>query len=216
MNKTGIEYLQSEEKRRLDVLGGAILTLLTLPVGTATGVISAVDTKSFNPMFFQERLGGVNDKFLAYKFRTIREQLGKKAAFKTFGTFDPRATKTGMFLRQSGLDEWPQMINVLEGKMTLVGPRPLIEEEISDYEATDKVLFDEWYDGYCSVKPGIFGETQFYKHRFKNVTDQLRKDSMRMDLDYFENATLVGDIALIAKSPFSIVNANLSVVEAVQ
>jgi lipopolysaccharide/colanic/teichoic acid biosynthesis glycosyltransferase len=214
MNKTGIEYLQSEEKRRLDVVGGAILTLLTLPVGAATGVISAADTKSFNPMFLQERLGGVNNKFLAYKFRTISPRLGEMATLKTFGTFDPRATKTGMFLRQSGLDEWPQMINVLEGKMSLVGPRPLIEDEIADYEAVDKALFDEWYEGYCSVKSGIFGDTQFYKHRFKNVTDGLRIQSMRMDIDYFENATLAGDISLIARSPFSILTSNLNVTEA--
>lgn len=119
-----------------------------------------------------------------------------------------------MFLRQSGLDEWPQMINVLEGKMTLVGLRPLIEEEISDYEAADKKLFDDWYEGYCSVKPGIFGETQFYKHKFINVTDGLRIKSMKMDIDYFENASLSGDVSIIAKSPSSILTSNLNVTKA--
>ena len=125
--KKGIEYLSSNLKREFDIVGGVAVAAAVLPVGLVAGITSALDTHSTNPFFMQERVGKNNAPFMALKFRSIaKTAIGEES----YGTFDPRATKVEQTLRQTGLDELPQIYNVIRGSMSLVGARPMLEADI--------------------------------------------------------------------------------------
>ena len=214
MSKNGLEYLQSTEKRRLDVIGGLVIASALAPVALATGAASAIDSKRVNPLFIQERLGGKGEQYFnTLKFQTLSKNLGSFASNQTFGTFDPRASRLGQFLRQSGLDEVPQVVNVLKGDMSLVGARPLAAVDIERYETVDSKLFDEWYPSLKVAKAGLMGESQIYRHHYRFTTDEMVKKSMEMDLKYFETASLKQDLHWIARAPLNMVVANVGVVE---
>ncbi len=214
MAKNGLEYLQSAEKRRLDIAGGIVVATALLPIGATTGLVSAVDSRKFNPLYTQERVGGLGrETFTALKFQTLSKNMGAYAAGKTFGTFDPRASRVGQFLRQSGLDEIPQIVNVLKGNMSLVGSRPLAPVDIERYEAVDGELFNQWYPFFSTLKPGLTCESQIYRHHYLSTTDEMVRESMAMDLNYYRTASLKQDLHWIATTPFNLARANIDVVE---
>jgi exopolysaccharide biosynthesis polyprenyl glycosylphosphotransferase len=150
-------------KRALD-LGGASLGLLFLTPVFAV-IALAVKFDSRGPVFFrQERMGRGDQKFRIYKFRTMAADAderkhevahlnrhasngGDVRMFKIMR--DPRVTRSGRFLRRFSLDELPQLINVLRGEMSLVGPRPLIQDE--------DVHVDDWGRRRLSLRPGMTG-----------------------------------------------------------
>jgi len=213
MQKHGPEYLQSTDKRILDKIGGAAVAAALAPMAVGVGVACAIDTGEINPLFVQERTGGQSESFEIYKFRTLRRVLGAQSINMTYGTFDPRTSPFGQFIRQTGLDESPQVINVLKGDMSLVGPRPLIQEDVELYEQADPSLFNDWYEHYQQVKPGLTGKSQIFRHHYKGVSTDMRKSCMRMDLDYFENATLKQDVKIILATPMQLIQANIAVEE---
>ena len=149
-------------KRLMDCTLLIITLPITLPVILTVAVIVKLTSKG--PVFFrQARLGDGGEVFYAYKFRTmrpdadqvleqylvehpeLRRQWAKNHKLKD----DPRITRFGLFLRKLSLDELPQLLNVLKGEMSLVGPRPIVKAEIERYGDTYKL--------YCSVLPGITG-----------------------------------------------------------
>jgi lipopolysaccharide/colanic/teichoic acid biosynthesis glycosyltransferase len=212
-NKKGIEYLASPTKRRLDVLGGIACATMLAPLAVAVGTAAAIDTRSANPLFLQERSGGVQDKILAYKFRTLTKNMGSYATTQTFGTFDPRASSLGQYLRQSGLDEIPQVLNVLQGDMSLVGPRPLTDEDINRYAQVDQKLFDVWYPIYRQSRPGLTGESQIFRHHYRVTNDEMIHDSMQMDIAYGQQASVASDLRWLARTPIGLLRANIGVEE---
>jgi exopolysaccharide biosynthesis polyprenyl glycosylphosphotransferase len=158
-----------------------------------------VKLSSDGPVFFvQERVGLRGRKFNLYKFRTMvtnaekmLEQLREKnemdgPTFKL--TNDPRITPIGKFLRKTGLDELPQLFNVVKGEMSLIGPRPPLESEVKQYE--------RWQLRRLSVKPGITCTWQIMPHR----NDIKFEKWMRMDLNYIDNWSLLKDFKLIFKT----------------
>ena len=206
----GPEYLLSKQKRNLDVIGAAIISASIAPLAAVVGATLAVDTRS-NPLFVQERSGGVQDSIRTYKFRTLAGTIGKTAGWRTFGAFDHRASRFGQFIRQAGLDEIPQLVNVLKGDMSLVGSRPILEEDLDKYRDADSKLFDDWLPLYRQSKPGITGESQIHRHHYRGLSDTLRTDSMRMDLSYFENASIAADLYWLSHTPIMLAQANLGV-----
>lgn len=158
-----------------------------------------VKTTSDGPIFFaQERVGLRGRKFHLFKFRTmvvnaekLLEQLREKNEMDgpTFKLKDdPRITPIGKFLRKTGLDELPQLYNVVRGEMSLIGPRPPLEMEVKQYE--------RWQLRRLSVKPGITCTWQIMPHR----NDIKFEKWMRMDLNYIDNWTLLKDVQLIFKT----------------
>jgi lipopolysaccharide/colanic/teichoic acid biosynthesis glycosyltransferase len=136
-------------------LAGFVL-LATLPIWLA--IIVAIRIDSPGPaIFMQERVGIRGRRFRFYKFRSMRDGADRmKAQLKHLSEVDgpvfklrsdPRVTRVGKFLRQTSLDELPQLINVLKGEMSLVGPRPPVPEEVAQYRPSDMVRL--------AVKPGL-------------------------------------------------------------
>ena len=155
------------------------------------------------PIFFaHERIGKNGKPFPCYKFRSMvtnsQEMLQQYLAdnpaakeewereFKLKN--DPRVTPIGKMLRRTSLDELPQIFNVLRGEMSLVGPRPVIQEELDKYYGETAKL-------YCTVKPGITGLWQV-----SGRSDTTYDERVAMDESYINNRSLLGDIVILWKT----------------
>ena len=160
--KTFNEITYSFLKRTVDITASATALLLLSPVFLVTSLAIKNDSKG-PAMFTQKRIGKDGKLFEIYKFRTMVPDADKKLfellekdeeAAKEYKLNkklknDPRITKVGGFLRKTSIDELPQLINVLKGDMSLVGPRPYLPREIEDMEG--------YYDTIVESKPGITG-----------------------------------------------------------
>jgi exopolysaccharide biosynthesis polyprenyl glycosylphosphotransferase len=176
----------------------SILAIIALsPLFFFIAILIKLDSKG--PIFFkQERIGLRGRKFKLYKFRTmvvdaedkLKELKDKNESdgpvFKIKN--DPRITRVGRFLRKSGLDELPQLQNVVLGEMSLIGPRPPLESEVKQYE--------RWQLRRLSVKPGITCSWQVAPHR----NDVKFENWMQMDLNYIDNWSITKDVGLFFKT----------------
>lgn len=212
MTAKGAEYLQSPTKRRLDLIGGIALLGALAPIAAATSVVSAIDTRSLNPFILQKRVGVYGKPFSVIKLRTIRESMTKDQVV-THGTYDSRASYVGSIIREFGLDEMPQLLNVIAGQMSLVGIRPLLEKDFDRMSVCDPALFEEWKQAYELAKPGLTGPGQIYRHHYRASTNEVYARSMRLDLDYIDNASLNTDLKIMRATPGALINANLHTVE---
>jgi exopolysaccharide biosynthesis polyprenyl glycosylphosphotransferase len=187
---------QAVAKRTLDVLGGTIGLILTLPL--CIGIAIAIRISSGSPVLFrQTRIGRQGRSFTMLKFRTMvpgaeEMLLQLKDLNEADGPVfkirkDPRATSVGKWLRGWSLDELPQLINVLKGDMSLVGPRPPLEQEVACYE--------DWQCGRLEVAPGITGLWQV-----EGRVELPFEDAVRRDLFYIENWSLSYDLFIMAKT----------------
>lgn len=184
-------------KRALDMLGAGVLLLLALPIMLLTAI--AIRLESRGPIIFrQTRVGQGGRSFTLLKFRSMvvdAEELQAKLADKNLRDGpafkienDPRITRIGRFIRATGVDELPQLINVLRGEMTLVGPRPPIPHEVHSYE--------EWQKARLRVVGGLTCIWQV-DGRLENVSF---RDWMRMDIRYGSQFSPVRDLGLIART----------------
>jgi lipopolysaccharide/colanic/teichoic acid biosynthesis glycosyltransferase len=149
-------------------------------------------------IFKQERVGLRGRKFYIYKFRTmVRDAEALKASLEVLNesdgpTFkiknDPRITLIGRFLRKTGLDELPQLFNVLKGEMSLIGPRPPLPSEVEKYQ--------RWHLRRLSVKPGITCTWQIIPNRNEVVFDNW----MKLDIQYIDSWSVKKDLQLLLKT----------------
>lgn len=208
MAAQGTEYLHSKSKRALDVMGGLTLAATLLPLGVAAAAATVYDHKSLNPFYQQQRQDG-NGKYVTItKFRSLHT-VSDDMPVITYGTFDPRASRIGNVLRQSGLDELPQLANVIAGSMSLVGRRPVPDVDLELFKAADPVVFKNWEAMLPDVPLGLTSKTQIYRHYQQIVTDEVRVTAMRLDLEYAETASLTGDLAIIGRTPFALLRASM-------
>lgn len=210
----GIEYLQSPSKRRLDLIGGAAIAAAMAPVAAAMAVAASLDTGNVNPFFTQERVGRYRRSFDVLKFRTINP--GDPNTPQLNGTFDRRATVFGRFVRSMGLDEMPQIANVLRGDMSLVGIRPLLEDELDRMQSIEPKLFDDWHEAYTSTRPGLTGPGQLRRHEYLRTTNDVYRESMRLDLAYVETASITEDLKIMALTPFDLTKATVHNVDGIK
>lgn len=206
--KTFNEITYSFLKRTVDITASATALLLLSPVFLVTSLAIKNDSKG-PAMFTQKRIGKDGKLFEIYKFRTMVPDADKKLfellekdeeAAKEYKLNkklknDPRITKLGAFLRKTSIDELPQLINVLKGDMSLVGPRPYLPREIEDMEG--------YYDTIVESKPGITGLWQVSGR--SNTTFEER---MKFDLEYNENKSLKYDMDLLFKTVGSVVKGD--------
>ncbi|MCO4759609.1 MAG: sugar transferase [Oceanospirillaceae bacterium] len=190
----GWEYLA---KRAFDFCSASVLLILTSPLMIGAALAIKFTSKG-DVMFVQDRYGYNGRVFKLYKFRTmiqnadeLQEALRKQneregAAFKIKD--DPRITSVGKFLRKSSIDELPQLLNVIKGEMSLVGPRPL---PLADYERFQEVS----HMRRLSVLPGITCTWQASGR--DNVTFD---EWMELDMAYIDNWSLVSDFAILLKT----------------
>ena len=188
-------------KSVFDVSASLILLLILLPVFIVIAIAIKVDSKG--PVFFKQvRVGLRGRQFKMYKFRTMvvnAEQLLKElqAANEADGPAfkikeDPRITKVGKFLRKTGLDEFPQLINILKGEMSFIGPRPPLPSETKQYY--------RWQLRRLSVKPGLSCFWQIQPNRNGIKFDKW----MELDLAYIDNWSLRLDLIIFLRTAMTI------------
>jgi len=190
-------------KRMVDLCLGGIATLLLLPALAVVAILIKLDSPG--PAFFkQERIGRFGKEFTMLKFRTMYVNADPEAHLRAIElavrcarselphgqdvfkpTDDPRITRIGRTLRTWNLDELPQLVNVLRGEMSLVGPRPSLSYELPMYK--------DWYFSRFAVRPGLTGLWQV-KRRTAEDFDGM----MQMDIDYVESVSIWLDLKIIA------------------
>ena len=189
-------------KRITDVVLATLALIMLSPVFAIIAI--AIKLESKGPVFFKHTRIGKNGKIIKlYKFRSMvvnAEELIKsftpeqmkeyKENYKL--TNDPRITKVGKFLRKTSLDELPQLLNIIKGDLSIIGPRPVVSEELKKYGYNIKKIL--------SVTPGLTG--YWAANGRSNTTYEQR---MQMELFYIDNMSLKMDIKVFLKTILSVV-----------
>lgn len=185
-------------KRLFDIISSGLGLIVLSPLFVVLAVWIKADSKG--PVFYrQTRVGRNNRDFRLYKFRSMRPD-SDKLGLITVGGHDPRVTRSGYYIRKYKLDEFPQLINVFLGDMSLVGPRPEVRKYVDMYTPEQMRVL--------TVRPGI---TSLASIRYRNENDilaaaddpdrcyieQVMPDKLAIDLEYVDRATLWNDIKLI-------------------
>jgi lipopolysaccharide/colanic/teichoic acid biosynthesis glycosyltransferase len=179
---------------------------VVLPLGLAITLLVLVTSRG--PVLFgQERVGLCGTRFKMFKFRTMHREAEAllqqeprlwneyvSNGFKLPAELDRRITPVGRFLRRSSLDELPQVLNVLLGTMSLVGPRPVVPAEVANY--------GDRGDVYLSVRPGITGAWQV---NGRSTVDY--PERVEFDADYVRTWTIWGDVKILARTPYAVLSA---------
>lgn len=187
-------------KRAIDIIGAAALLVLLSPIMLTILVVLTITTKG-RPLFIQRRAGYLGRPFPMIKFRTMRpdaEQIKHTVVNEADGPVfknrrDPRITRLGRWLRKTSLDETPQLINVLLGQMSLVGPRPLVFSEVE--------RFAPWQRERLCVMPGL---TCLWQVSGRSDVDFA--NWMRMDIWYVRHQSLWTDFVLLLNTPASVIS----------
>ncbi len=186
-------------KRALDIIISGVGLVILFPFLLVIALTIKIDSKG--PVLFKhKRIGKGGKTIYIYKYRTMlpnAEEMIKEFNDDQLKEFkenyklkkDPRITRVGKFLRKTSLDELPQLINILKGELSIVGPRPVIQEELDRY--------GENIDKFLSVMPGLTG---YWQANGRSLTTYEQR--MKMELYYVENCTLLLDIKIFFKTIF--------------
>ena len=193
-------------KRLFDIVASGCGLLVLSPLFVVLAIWIKLDSKG--PVFYRQvRVGRNNKDFKLFKFRSMRVGADKQGLI-TVGGHDPRITRSGYFIRKYKLDEFPQLINVFIGDMSLVGPRPEVRKYVDMYTPEQMRVL--------SVRPGI---TDLASIRYRNENELLEQaenpdeyyeqdimqDKLRINLEYVENHSFWNDIKLIFMTFWEIV-----------
>jgi Undecaprenyl-phosphate glucose phosphotransferase len=188
-----------------DKLVALVALILLSPVMLVTAI--AIKLESKGPVIFRQKRHGFNNELIeVYKFRSMYIDKADAGAAKLVTKNDPRVTRVGRFIRKSSIDELPQLINVLQGRLSIVGPRPHALQAKADNK-----LYYEAVDGYFArhkVKPGITGWAQI--NGWRGETDTVEKIMQRVnhDLYYIENWSILFDLYILVMTPISLLSRN--------
>lgn len=184
-------------KRFIDIIIGTIGLIGCIPIFIIIGIAIKIDSKG--PVFFKhKRIGKHGKKLEIYKFRTMIENA--EEAMKNFTEEqkkefaenfklenDPRVTRVGKILRKTSLDELPQIINILKGEMSIIGPRPVVRSELEKYGSNQ--------DKFLSVAPGLTGYWAA-----NGRSDVSYEERMALELYYVNNRSLILDMKIFFKT----------------
>ena len=170
-------------------------------------VAIAIKLDSRGPVFFlQPRVGRGNRIFLTYKFRSMRSDMTDSAGARSTQRDDDRVTRVGRFIRATSIDELPQLINVLRGEMSLVGPRPHALGSLAGTELFWEV--DERYWHRHASKPGLTGLAQIRGYRGETREREDLANRLHADLEYLNGWTIWRDISILATTMRVVVHRN--------
>lgn len=189
-------------KRVLDIIISFIVLLILSPIMIVAAMAVALGSKG--PVFyFQRRVGRYGKEFSIFKFRTMVVNADKIGSHVTVGENDPRITKVGHILRTTRIDEFPQLLNILKGDMTLVGTRPEVPRYVAEY--SDEMMAT------LLLAPGVTGAASI-AYRYENdmlkgkedpekyYIETILPDKMAINLDYTRNLSFWGDIKLLLRT----------------
>lgn len=194
-------------KRLFDIFASGLGLLFLSPLFLVLAIWIKLDSPG--PVFYRQvRVGRHNKDFRIYKFRSMKVGADRQGLI-TVGGHDPRITRSGYFIRKYKLDEFPQLINVFVGDMSLVGPRPEVRKYVDMYTPEQMHVLD--------VRPGV---TSLASIRYRNENELLDKaedpdqfyidvvmqDKLAIDLEYVQNASFWYDIKLIFQTFWEIVS----------
>ncbi len=199
---TGRVYYDGRLKRGVDVLAGVLGLLVLSPLLLVLAF--AVRVSSGPPVLFvQERVGRRGRPFRLLKFRTMRQ--GSDSGLLITGSGDPRVTRVGRFLRATKLDELPQLVNLLRGEMSLVGPRPEVPRYVEDYSADQRRILE--------ARPGLTDPATILFRNEESLlgsVEDTRKEryyrekilpvKLAMNQEYLERASLPYDMLLVMRT----------------
>jgi putative colanic acid biosynthesis UDP-glucose lipid carrier transferase len=191
----------SRSKRAFDFAVALVALVLLLPVLILIGLAIAVDSRG-GVFYRQERSGLRRRPFMMFKFRTMRAD-SDKDGFVQAAANDARTTRVGRFLRRSSLDELPQLLNVLRGDMSIVGPRPHplpLDEALAE-------RLDRYWDRNL-VRPGITGLAQIRGYRGPTASLEAARNRLDMDLAYIRSWSPVADLRILLRTPFCLFGPN--------
>lgn len=174
-------------KRCIDVILSLIALIILSPILLIFTVVGAFAMYG-NPFFTQERPGKNEKIFKLIKFRTMTNKKGKDGKLLPD---DQRLTAYGKFIRSTSIDELPELVNILKGDMSIIGPRPLLVRYLSRYTEEQRHRHD--------VRPGLTGYAQV--HGRNTVSWEER---FNMDLEYVSNITFLGDIKIIIQTVITV------------
>lgn len=193
-------------KRAFDFVASALGLLLLSPIFLVMAIWIKLD--SYGPVFYRQvRVGRGNKDFKIFKFRSMRVG-ADKGSLVTIGGRDPRITHSGYFIRKYKLDEFPQLINVLKGDMSLVGPRPEVRHYVNYWTSEQMHVLD--------VRPGITDPASIKFRNENELMEQaedpenyyihvIMQEKIRLYLEYVKNASFWYDIRLIFRTFYVII-----------
>ena len=176
-------------KRVFDLVVASLLLIIALPVMIATAIVIVLES-GFPIVYRQERVGRAGRVFQLAKFRSMRPDAEADGRPRWAASNDNRITRVGRFIRKYRIDELPQLVNVLKGDMSLVGPRP--ERPFFVDQLTQNIPF---YAARHSVKPGLTGWAQVRYHYGATLDDAANK--LQFDLYYVKNHSLFLDLVVL-------------------
>jgi len=185
-------------KRLFDILFSVFILILFFPIGLIISLLILLESRG-GIFYRQERIGKKGISFYLLKFRSMRTN-AEKAGKLTVGMRDSRITKIGYFIRKFKLDEFPQFINVLKGEMSIVGPRPDVQEYVRLYSEEERKVLD--------MKPGItdYASLEYFEESDllaksnnpeKTYIEEIMPAKLRLNQKYIENPTLLVDLKII-------------------
>lgn len=192
-------------KRTCDIGLSSVGLIVLAPVFLLIGIAIKIDSKG--PTFFVHKRIGKNGKIInIYKFRTMyedSEDMIKKFSKEQIEEYkenyklkqDPRVTKIGKFLRKTSLDELPQILNILKGELSIVGPRPVVSSELEKYGSNK--------EKFLSIKPGLTG---YWQVNGRSLTSY--EERIKMELYYIENRGIWLDTKIFFKTIISVIKKN--------
>ncbi len=183
---------EAQIKRLIDITVSSLVLLLGAPAWLALAAIIRL-TSEGPAVYNQERVGQYGKKFIMHKFRSMYRDAEKHTGPQWALAKDPRITPVGRFIRKTRLDEIPQLINVLKGEMSFVGPRP--ERAFFIEQLKEEI---PWYLRRLKMKPGVTGWAQI-KHKYDSSIEDV-KQKVLYDLYYFENMSLLLDVKIILRT----------------
>jgi len=194
-------------KRFLDILISFVALILLLPFFLVIGIWIALES-SGGPFYSQSRIGRKEGPFQLYKFRSMGKGSDAKGLL-TVGGHDPRITKSGYYLRKYKLDELPQLLNILKGDMSLVGPRPEVKKYVDLYDCHQRKVLD--------IRPGL---TDYASLEYINENELLSESSkpeetyiqeimpakLELNLKYMQEQSLLTDLKIMIKTIVKIIS----------
>lgn len=205
--KPYFDYLQTRRgsliaKRVIDIFVAILVLTVLSPIMLLSALLIKITTKG--PLFYlQERVGLYGKPFHIYKFRTMVVNADKIGAQITVGERDPRITRVGRILRTTRIDEFPQMLNVLKGDMTIIGTRPEVPRYVKEY--SDEMMAS------LLMQPGASGVASIaYRYENEMLKDKedpeqyyiqtILPDKMRINLDYLKKFSIWQDLWLMLRT----------------